>query len=67
MQIFAAIMKGDQDVPAMLFAEQPVLDLGRRHRDERLGVSLTGHAIGRSIKYPSQFSVGRKDRRRYAG
>ena len=40
VQIFAAIVESNQDVAAMLFAEKPVLDLGRRHRDQRLGVGL---------------------------
>src|SRR5258706_6733012 len=47
----------------MMFAEQPILDLGRRHGDERLGVSLPGHAIRRSIQYPGQYAVRREDRR----
>ena len=54
VQIFAAIVEGDQDVAAMVFAEQPVLDLGCGHGDECLGVSLPGHAIRRSIQlFPS--------------
>ncbi|HVQ69823.1 MAG TPA: hypothetical protein VMT08_20215 [Bradyrhizobium sp.] len=40
MQIFAAIVERDQDICAMMFAEQSILDLGRRHGDQRLGVSL---------------------------
>ncbi len=67
VQIFAAIMEGDQDVPAMLFAEQPVLDLGRGHRDERLGMGLPGHAVRRGVQYPRHLAVGREDRRRHAG
>ena len=62
VQIFAAIMEGDQDISAMIFAEQAIFDLGRCHGDERLGVSLPGHAIRRSIQYSGQFAVGRKDR-----
>jgi len=56
VQIFAAIVERDQDISAMMFAEQPILDLGRRHRDQRLGVSLPGHAIRRSIQYSGQFA-----------
>jgi len=67
MQILAAIVERDQDICAMMFAEQSILDLGRRHGDQRLGVSLPGHAIRRSIQYSGQFPVGREDRRCDAG
>ena len=40
-----------QDISAMMFAEQSILDLGRRHGDERLGLSMPGHAIRRSVQY----------------
>src|SRR6266851_612059 len=65
--LFAAIMERDQDISAMMFAEQPILDLGRRHGDERLRVSLPGHAIRRSIQYSGQLAIGREDRRCDAG
>ena len=67
VQILAAIVEGDQDISAMMFAEQSILDLGRRHGDERLGMRLPGHAIRRRIQYSGQFAIGREDRRRDAG
>ena len=51
----------------MMLAEQAVLDLGRRHGNERLSVSLPGHAVRRSVQYSGQFAVGREDRRCDAG
>ena len=67
VQIFAAIVEGDQDVSAMMFAEQAILNLGRCHGDECLGMRLPGHAIRRSIQYSGQLAIGREDRRRDAG
>ena len=67
VQVLAAIVEGDQDICAMMFAEQSILDLGRRHGDQRLGVSLPGHAIRRSIQYSGKLAVGREDRRCNAG
>ena len=67
VQIFAAIVKGDQDISAMMFAKQSVLDLGRRHGDQRLGMGLPGQAIRRSIQYSGQLAIGREDRRGDAG
>ena len=67
MQVFAAIVERDQEISAMMFAEQPILDLGRRHGDQRLGVSLPRHAVRRSIQYSGQFAIGRKDGRCDAG
>src|SRR5258707_7270251 len=67
MQVFAAIVERDQEISAMMFAEQSILDLGRRHGDERLGVSLPGHAIRRSIQYSGQFAIRPEDRRCDAG
>ena len=67
VQILAAIVESDQDISAMMFAEQSILDLSRRHGDQRLGVSLPGHAIRRSIQYSGQFAIRPKDRRCDAG
>ncbi len=54
MQIFAAIVKGDQDVAMVALTKEPVLDLRRGHADERGRVRLTGDAIGRSIENARQ-------------
>ena len=67
VQIFAAVVEGDQYVAAMLLAEQPVLDLGRGHRHQRLCVRLARHAIGRRVEDAGDLAVGREDRRRHAG
>jgi hypothetical protein len=45
MQILATVVQGDQNMAAMLFAEQAVLDLGRRHRHQRLGMRLPRHTV----------------------
>ena len=50
MQIFAAIVKGNQDVAVVALTKQPVLDLRCGHANEGGGVGLTGDAIGRRIK-----------------
>ena len=50
MQIFTAIVKGDQDVAMVALAKEPVLDLRRGHADERGGMRLTGDAIRRGIE-----------------
>ena len=50
MQIFAAIVKGDQDVAMVALAKEPVLDLRCGHANERGGMALAGDAIGRSIE-----------------
>lgn len=42
VQIFAAIVKGDQNVGAMSLAKQAVLNLSRGHGDKRLRVGLPG-------------------------
>jgi hypothetical protein len=66
MQVFAAIVKGDQNVAMVALTKQAVLDLRRGHADDSGGVGLTGDAIGGSIKGASQRTVRRKNRRRSA-
>src|SRR6202040_1521991 len=67
VQIFAAIVERDQDISAMMFAEQSILDLGCCHGDKCLGMSLPGHTIRRSIQYSGQLAIGREDWRCDAG
>jgi hypothetical protein len=40
MQVLASIMKGDQDIPAMTLAKQPVLNLRCGHANQGGGVRL---------------------------
>ncbi len=42
----------------MMFTEQSILDLSRRHSDERLGMRLPGHAIRGSVQYSGQRAIG---------
>ena len=65
MQIFAAIVEGDDDARAVLFAKQPIFDLGGRHADQGSGMRLPGQAVRRRVENATELAVGREhgDRR----
>ena len=60
-------MKRDENIASMAFAEQPVLNLRRRHADQRSGVGLARDAIGGRIENAGQRPVRGEDRRSRAG
>src|SRR5271156_3182720 len=67
MQIFPAIVEGDDDARAVLFAKQPIFDLGGRHADQGSGMRLPGQAVRRRVENATELAVGREHGNRRTG
>ena len=67
VQVFAAVVEGDDQVTAVGVAEQAVLHLGRGHADQRAGMLLPRAALRRRIEDADEAAIRSEDRRRRAG
>ena len=66
-QHLARFVQRDDDVAAVLHAQQDVLDLRRRHRHQRGRVRVRQAAVAAGIEDAGDAAVGCEDRRRRAG